>query len=233
MPQKEKKDAEETKKAVSIQITPPRMEWIGIHIENLEGSPLVSNRFGLISRNAMQEQQLAGSTARGKRKRDPKNFEAGYRDSLYTSPDGWYGFNAAAFRAAAISACRLVGFKMTFAKLAIFIEADGVSEDGQTALVRITGSPESFIAPVRNSSGVADLRARAMFRKWSMVVNVRFDADMFTRDDITNLFARIGAQVGIGAGRPDSRESAGQGWGMFRVTHVVVSGAREPEAKTA
>lgn len=204
----------------SVQITAPKMEMIAISIEGT--SPYVSNRFGLISRGAMEDKQRAGSTGSSKgKKRDAKDFDAGYRDSLYTSPEGWYGLNAAAFRQAAISACRLVGFKMTYAKLAIFIEADGVSEDGQTELVRLIGTPEQFIAPVRNATGVADLRSRAMFRKWSAKVRVRFDADMFTKTDIVNLFARIGVQVGIGAGRPDSRESAGQGWGLFKLGPVV------------
>jgi len=34
---------------------------------------------------------------------------------------------------------------------------------------------------------------------------------------VTNLLARMGMQVGIGAGRPDSTDSAGMGWGTFRI----------------
>jgi hypothetical protein len=35
--------------------------------------------------------------------------------------------------------------------------------------------------------------------------------------DMFNLISRVGEQVGIGAGRPDSKMSAGQGWGTFRL----------------
>ena len=44
------------------------------------------------------------------------------------------------------------------------------------------------------------------------------DADQFSLTDITNLLSRVGAQVGIGEGRPDSKSSAGMGWGMFRLS---------------
>ena len=37
------------------------------------------------------------------------------------------------------------------------------------------------------------------------------------RTDVTNLMQRVGMQVGIGEGRPDSRDSAGLGWGTFRL----------------
>jgi hypothetical protein len=36
-----------------------------------------------------------------------------------------------------------------------------------------------------------------------------------------NLLARVGMQVGIGEGRPDSRESAGIGFGLFRIADAA------------
>jgi hypothetical protein len=203
-----------------LQITAPRMETIGLVIRGI--APYISNRFGPLSRGALEHAQRAGGTRQSKRKRDPKDFEAHYRDSLHRSEEGWYGINASAFRQAAISACRLVGFKMTYAKLAIFIEPDGIADDGVTQLVRLMGEPELFVAPVRNESGTADLRARGMFREWSARVRVRYDTEVFTREDVVNLFARVGLQVGVGAGRPDGRESAGQGWGLFVIERVEV-----------
>lgn len=35
--------------------------------------------------------------------------------------------------------------------------------------------------------------------------------------DVANLMNRVGAQVGIGEGRPDSKNSAGMGWGLFSI----------------
>jgi hypothetical protein len=41
-----------------------------------------------------------------------------------------------------------------------------------------------------------------------------------------NLFNRVGQQVGVGEGRPDSRNSAGMGMGLFNVESVDDKGRR-------
>jgi hypothetical protein len=62
-----------------------------------------------------------------------------------------------------------------------------------------------------------------MFDTWSATLRVKFDADQFTVTDVVNLLSRAGGQVGIGEGRPDSKESAGMGWGTFRIlTHEEI-----------
>ncbi len=110
---------------------------------------------------------------------------------------------------------------MTLAKLSVFVVADGYERDrfGTQPLVKITkGKPERTDFAVRNATGVADIRPRPMWAEgWEAVVTIRFDADQFTLSDVTNLLARRGEQVGIGAGRPDSKDSAGMGWGTFRI----------------
>jgi hypothetical protein len=166
-----------------------------------------------------------GSTTRSKRtNRAARDFNADAEGAAYRSDAGWYGMNAAAFRNASISACRLVGFKMTLAKLSIFIEADGFDKDEGTPLVRIISEePAVSVMAVRNATGVMDMRARPVWRPgWKAVVRIRWDADQFTVDDITNLLLRVGMQVGIGEGRPDSRESAGLGYGLFNIVDVAV-----------
>lgn len=45
---------------------------------------------------------------------------------------------------------------------------------------------------------------------------------MFSHNDIVNLMMRVGQQVGIGEGRPDSKNSAGMGWGLFDIQGEVV-----------
>lgn len=213
-----------TKKAAStktapvevVQIPPPRMKLITLQ---LRGSvPLVQSRFSEKARQQMQADQEAGSTTRSKRKREPKDFKALYEAAKYVSAEGWLGINAASFRNAAIAACRLVGFKMTHAKLGLFIIADGEDENDGTPLVRIIdGEPEMWIQPTRNATGVIDLRPRPLWRKWGCNLQVRYDADMFTMQDVVNLISRAGIQVGVGEGRPNSKNSAGLGFGLFDI----------------
>lgn len=40
---------------------------------------------------------------------------------------------------------------------------------------------------------------------------------------MVNLLSRAGLQVGIGEGRPDSKKSAGMGYGLFTVDVAAVS----------
>ncbi len=212
------KVAKEDSKIERITITPPKFKTLAIRIRGK--SPLVMNRFPQKAIELMKEKQQAGSQAKKGTKRDPKDFEACYEGSKHVSTEGWIGIPATAFRNAAIDACRLVGYKMTFAKLTLFIEADGFEADG-TPLVRFDkGEPHYCEHAVRNESGVADIRPRAMWdRGWEAVVRVRFDADQFSTSDVVNLFARVGEQVGILEGRPFSKNSAGQGWGHFEVVN--------------
>ena len=113
---------------------------------------------------------------------------------------------------------KMVGFKMTLAKQAIFILQDGVDKDDGTPLVKITeGSPRPFESYVRLPTGVPDIRERPMWEKWAAIVRIQFDGDVFTLEDVTNLLARAGGQVGIGEGRPFSKKSHGMGWGTFEV----------------
>jgi hypothetical protein len=200
----------------TVVISAPRMQ--AAEFEIVGTAPLVVNRFSHKAAEAMRAAQVAGSQAKSKKKREPKDFEALYEAAKYKSTDGWCGINAAVFRNALIGACRLVNYKMTHAKLSIFVVADGYDAIDGTPLVRIHGgAPRMDVRAARNDNGSFDLRARPMWTKWSCKLKVRWDADQFSVEDITNLLARVGLQCGIGDGRPSSKMSAGLGWGLFEV----------------
>lgn len=209
---REGKAASEQEKAVTI--SPPKIERLAIKI--VGNAPYVQNKFSQKARDVIRATQERGS-AKGPSKREPKDFQAAYEQALHVSEEGWYGIPAASFRAAMISACRIVGFKMTLAKLSVFVFADGLDADEGTPLVRIYGEPEINESMVRVGMGAADIRWRPMWRKWHAIVRVSYDADQFKTDDVVNLLMRAGMQVGIGEGRPDSKSSAGMGWGTFDV----------------
>lgn len=162
--------------------------------------------------------QMAGSTAKSRKNREAKDFEELCKGARHISTEGWDGIHAASFRNAAISACRAAGFVMTKAKLAIFVEPDGFDADDMTPLVRITkGEPKMVVSPCRNQSGVIDLRPRPTYFPWEANLRIKYDAGILTAEDVANLMARVGMQVGIGEGRPDSKQSAGVGNGLFNL----------------
>ena len=198
-------------------ISAPRFAMLKVPIKNAPGAPLVIHAFSAKARQIMREAQEAGSVGKKKKQRDPKDFDAVYQGARYISRDGWDGASAATFRNAMISACRLVGFKMTIGKMSVFIEADGVSAVDGTPLVRIYGEPQPFEATVRNQTGVTDIRVRPRWDEWSANLRIRYDREQFSDEDVVNLLVRAGSQVGIGEGRPDSKMSFGMGWGLFEI----------------
>lgn len=199
----------------TVQIAAPKIETAQFTIKGT--APYVQLRFSEKAINAMKEKMLAGSTSNKSRKKEARDFEDDFRQSMHYAEgsENWIGIPASAFRAGMISACRLVGFKMTIAKMSVFVEPDGFDKIDGTPLIKIEGEPEPLLMHTRNATGVCDLRVRAKFWPWSATVNVTYDAGQFTQQDVANLMLRVGTQVGIGEGRPDSKNSTGMGWGTF------------------
>ena len=194
-------------------ISPPKFGVTDFYIEG--AAPLVVERFS--KKAELMAKMAEGQSAKNKKARDARDYDKEAEEARYRSIDGWEGMNAAAFRAAMISACRLVGFKMTLAKLSAFIEADGFDKNDGVPLVRIYGESQVYTAHTRNATGVVDVRSRPMYRNWAARLRVRYDMDQFKMADVLNLVSRCGMQVGIGAGRPDSKASAGCGFGLFNL----------------
>jgi hypothetical protein len=219
------KKTEAEQSVTQVVIQPPNMKVAQFTIEGT--APLVLNAFAEKARATMKDKQRAGAAAKKGAKREAKDFQQCYEQAKHISEDGWCGFAASAVRAAMVSACRIVGFKMTLAKLSLFVIADGFDKVDGTALVKITkGTPKYVEHPTRNATGVCDIRARPMWKPgWQAVLTIQFDADMFHLDDVANLLLRVGTQVGIGEGRPDSKNSCGMGWGTFRIVNKEVKDA--------
>lgn len=182
-------------------------------------TPYVQHKFSQKVQEEMHAAQEAGSTAKSKKKRKPKDFKANYEAAMHKTREGWIGLPANGIRAAMIDACRTIGVVMTHAKMAVFVEADGFDPDDGTPLVKITkGRPHYHEAAARNANGMPDLRARPMWEPgWEAKVTVRFDADMIDLESVGNLLLRVGQQVGLGEGRPFSKKSCGMGWGLFEI----------------
>lgn len=205
----------ESRKQAPITIKAPNIQILTLAIAG--ESPYVQHKFSQKAKEMIMATQRAGSTAKKGAKREPKDFAEVCRQATHFSREGWIGLPAPAFRAAMISACRTVGFKMVLAKLAVFIKADGFDADDGMPLVRIYGNWRQHDMAARNDNGSADIRSRPMWDAWVAKVSIRYDADIFAASDIVNLMNRVGAQVGIGEGRNDSKDSAGMGWGEFSI----------------
>lgn len=180
-------------------------------------SPYMQHKMSEKVIRQMETDQREGSTAKSKKKRSPKDFEALYEDATYRTKKGEFGIPSHAFRSGMIDCCRLVNFTMVLGRLSFWIEQDGWDIDGRTPLTFIHGEREMDISPARNSNASVDLRARPIWKEWSADVRIGWDADQFTISDITYLLMRCGKQAGIGEGRNSSKKSHGIGLGSFKV----------------
>lgn len=196
-----------------IEIKAPNFKVLEIPIVGT--APYVSNRFEFAE---MYEAQKAGEAGKDKKgKKPPKDFEAGYQNSMHRDQKGQFGYQpCTAYKNALIRAGYDLGVDMTRSKTALFVMPDAFSEEG-SGLVRITkGKPEQFVTHVRNRDGGADIRSRGRWAAgWEALLRIRYDADLMREETVANLVHRAGTTVGIGAGRPFSKMSAGQDWGTF------------------
>lgn len=206
-------------KQQTVSIKPPNFGIATFHVKGV--APLVIHRFSAKTKAQMKDKMETGKAAGSRKNREAKATDDLYEEARYKSADGWDGFNASSVRAAMISACRLVGFKMTLAKLSVFVEADGVdATEPQIPLIRIIGKPTKQEDMARVETGQPYVTVRAAYHDWKAKIRIRYDADQFTLQDVTNLISRVGMQVGIGEGRPDSKNSAGMGWGLFVIDNT-------------
>ena len=206
----------EVPKQVNVQIKAPNFEQAVFDL--IGTAPLVIHRFSAKVKNQMLLKAEEGKSSGSKKNRTAQDSDKKFQEARYISKEGWDGFHAGAVRAAMISACRLVGYKMTLAKMSVFVVADGYdAEEPQIPLIRIIGKAVRQDDMARVETGQPYVTIRAAYHDWRAKVKIRWDADQFSMQDVSNLLARVGQQVGIGEGRPDSKNSCGMGWGTFRI----------------
>lgn len=199
-----------------VVITPLRERVLAFKI--IGTGPLMSCKFSTTKFRVMQEAQEAGSQNKSKKTRKARDFKKDFEEASHRARDGWYGLPCSAFRRGLIETCRMCNFKMTIAKMSVFVEADGYEATSGDPLVRLkVKEPRMDLRPARNANGSCDIRARPVWDEWSATLRIRFDLDQFSEVDIANLLHRMGQQNGIGEGRPNSSQSAGMGFGQFRI----------------
>lgn len=178
-------------------------------VVRVEGtSPLIVNRFSEKAKEMMLQAQMQTTRV----KKDAKDPHALYEASRYRLPDGRDGMPAAAFKAAMVGAARdFDGITMTSLKTAIFVEGEGAEQ-----LVPILGTPEMREDAVRNASGVADLRYRAMYHPWAVDLTIEFLPQRVSESSLLALLNAAG-RGGVGEWRPSAPKSSTGSYGRFKV----------------
>jgi hypothetical protein len=185
-----------------MTFTAPQM--IHIEVPIVGTSELIMHQWSEKARKQMLDKQMG----KAKEKKPPKDPMADYEATIYHNSDGKIVMPAGAFKAAIVSACRLVDdLPMTKIKQAIRVEGDWIE---------IKGKPRMREDMVHNETGVADIRYRAGFPSWSAVLPITFVESVVTSEIVVSL-VELSGLGGIGDWRPTAPHSSSGSFGCYKV----------------
>lgn len=193
-----------TEQQLVVSLRPINIQRIKIRL--VGDSPLICNKWSEKAIKMILDKQMK----KAKPGKEAKNPKEQYQDSLYKLPDdGGYGFPAIGFKSAAVTACSHVdGITKVLARGSFHVIGE---------LVKIDGKPRMRQDMVRVGMGVADIRFRGEFPTWACTLEVRYNANVVSAEQIVNLFNTAGFAVGVGEHRPEKDGS----YGMFHVESEV------------
>lgn len=212
---------------VEKHIALPKMN-IGTAEVNIIGvTPLIVLRFSEKAKNAMLGKQT-GTAKAGREKKDPLAL---FKESSYKDEEGFL-MPSVCFKAACVSSANDVEEKMTNMRRAFHVRGEFVrlicpplpspiSEYDIEYAEKLKWEHKHGCSmrcdPVRNASGVADLRFRSFFPVWSCKLTIDFNESIVSLERLLMLFVAAGFGNGIGEWRPGSKESRTGTFGRFSV----------------
>lgn len=215
-----KKDEQE----VVVQI--PKIEIQQLQVKIIGDAPLVMHNWDWKAKQEILDAQTGKPT---KGKKPPKDPEMDYYRSLYwlndidertTTKDEYakliksgearFGFPSVAFKACAVDAGYQQGIlkKKTTARGAFHIRSE---------FTEIFGKPNIREDMVRVGMGTADIRYRGEFKEWYAILNIAYNKNAISADQIVNLINMGGFANGIGEWRPERD-------GQYGTFHVALDG---------
>jgi hypothetical protein len=186
------------KTTVEAPVTIPNLDVRLMEISLISDAPLICHNWSAKNKKQITDKQQQ-KAEEPKEARDP---EQEYRDSLYPFPGGGYGFPANAFKSAAVDACsHIKGITKVEARGAFHILTD---------LLKLDGEPRMRTDTVRIGMGTGDIRYRAEFATWSVLIPIQYNRAVLSDAQIVQLFQVAGFSIGVGDWRPQKDGSFGR-----------------------
>lgn len=202
----------------AFQIPEINVREVTLHVEGL--TPLIVHRFSEKAQKAISDAQQK-EARRQKEARDP---EREWKDAAYILPGlddlpdwqpGKYTFPASAFKHAFLyGVSQMQDVKKLPKTLAtgwFFPKRDPVLQFDSVSLREDT---------VRISSGTTTLAYRPQFNEWSVELEIDYNANTISIDQVVALLDLGGFSGGIGEWRPSAPKNKSGSFGRFRVTGV-------------
>lgn len=176
----------------------------------IEGeTPLIVNRFSEKSK----EEILGKQTKKAKTGKEARNPEKEYLSSLYSIDHKRTGFPAYGIKAAIVRAAKSLGMVMVDVRTNVHI----VAPKGNAGLIEIHGPHQMREDVVRIGNGISSLAFRAEYPEWVCTFEVKYNASMFSADQIATLIQAAGFSCGLGEWRPNAPKSNSGTFGMFNL----------------
>ena len=218
-----------TKKSTTaeiLEIKPIEIQKTTVRI--IGDTPLIMHAWSEKAKREMLEKQMKKTKTSAREAKNP--VEDFIRSMYWLTPmpeemteEGFYkaiesgarfGFPVTAFKQAAISAAYRMGWakdKMSM-RGAFFIEGD------ENQMVEIHSDPPIMREDmVKVGMGTADIRYRGEYRDWYAILNIAYNKNAISADQIINLINMGGFANGVGEWRPEKD-------GQFGTFHVALDG---------
>lgn len=198
--------AKKTDKKKKITIEGPIIERMSIEIIGI--TPLLVHAFSAKAIKQIEDkQQKKGKAA--KAARDPNaEFEA----AKYYTADGRDAGLSVWFKKSAIRGAKHCGLVMKDAISSFFVDGEKLPLEFERCEMRQD--------TVRIGNGSADIRYRPEYTGWSVNLDITFNSNLISADQLIACFNAAGFGVGVGDWRPER----GGDHGRFRLGRVAVHG---------
>ena len=190
---------------LQVNLKPIKLGTSKVKVAAIDGSTYIPHRLNKDTVNDMIGREVG--KAKTKKIRD---LNAEYESCFYYTEDNKYGVPAAAFMGSILDAAVACDIPKTKIKRAFKILGDILPLKYVKVVKRVD--------TVRRSGMTAapDIRHRPEFHGWSCTLNIQYDMNQVSADQIINLINQAGFSSGIGDWRPSSPKSCGS-HGMFKV----------------
>lgn len=187
-----------------------------VHVPIIGRTPLIVHNWDAKMRSALPGGENAAK--KGRKKMDHPTAQEAYEASKYLLPDGTEAFPAVAFKSAMADAYHLFdGLRKVHLKQSIFVKGIGPNQ-----LVPILGESVIREDVVRIGMGTANLRHRAMYPEWRMLLEIEFLPSKLTRESVFALVDAAG-MGGVGEWRPSAPKSSTGTYGQFQIDEDALS----------
>jgi hypothetical protein len=176
----------------------PRISVKRFKVRVVGDTPLICHKWSSKALTEMRDKQQG----KAKMKKKPKDPNAEFNGARYLDAKGRDCVKANFFKQALVSSSRFLGKESPMTKIrgAVFIEGDMIPIDfkGKEPIMR---------------EDTADLRYRPEYQDWSCELDITYNSDVFTAEQVLNFLQVAGYGVGICEWRPECNG----GYGRFRI----------------